>query len=55
MSLPNKLSVFRIILVLILIIVPYIPQLELLVLGVPLTNSVMAVIFLIVFIFFSPF
>lgn len=47
MNLPNKLSVFRIILVLMLILVPYIPQLEMLVYGIPLLNLVMAFIFLI--------
>lgn len=45
MNLPNKLSIFRIILVFILIIVPYIPQLEMLVYGIPLVNLVMAFVF----------
>lgn len=48
MNLPNKLSLFRIILVLILILIPYIPQLDLLVFNyVPLINLIMAFIFLV--------
>lgn len=47
MNLPNRLSLYRIVLVLILIVIPYIPQLELLVYGIPLSNIVMAIIFLI--------
>ena len=47
MNLPNKLSILRIILVLILIIIPYIPQLEMLVYGIPLSNLLLAFIFLI--------
>ncbi len=47
MNLPNKLSILRIILVLILIIIPYIPQLEMFVYGIPLSNLLLALIFLI--------
>ncbi len=47
MNLPNKLSVFRIILSLVLIVIPYIPQLEMLVYGIPLSNLIMAFLFLI--------
>ncbi len=47
MNLPNKLSILRIILVLILIIIPYIPQLEMFVYGIPLSNLLLAFIFLI--------
>ncbi len=47
MNLPNRLSMFRIILVILLIIIPYIPGLETEILTIPIMNLIMAVIFII--------
>lgn len=47
MNLPNRLSVLRILLVVILVIIPYITVFEKLVFNVPLYNILMAIIFII--------
>lgn len=47
MNLPNKLSIFRIVLVVILVILPYINALDIPVLGIPLLNILLAIVFLI--------
>lgn len=47
MNLPNKLSIFRIFIVLILVIIPHINALDMLVLGIPLSNILLAVFFMI--------
>lgn len=48
MNLPNKLSIFRIILVIVLVIIPYINGLDILVFDlIPLSNLLLALVFLI--------
>lgn len=47
MNLPNRLSIYRIILSLVLIIIPYIPSVDRLIWNMPLSNIIMAIIFLI--------
>ena len=47
MNLPNRLSVLKILLVVILVIIPYITVFEKLVFNVPLYNILMAIIFII--------
>lgn len=47
MNLPNRLSILRILLVVILVIIPYITVFEKLVFNVPLYNILMAIIFVI--------